>query len=136
MDCIFCKIISKEIPAEIIYEDEETVACLDANPLSKGHTLILPRVHVNTLLNLPDEKVGPFFLAVKKVAKLLEEKLKAEGFTLGINQGKASGQAIDHLHFHIIPRWKNDGGSSLHVVVHNPPKESLAEIKKLLTEKD
>ncbi|MBI2591597.1 MAG: HIT family protein, partial [Candidatus Brennerbacteria bacterium] len=56
--------------------------------------------------------------------------LKPDGFTIGINHGEASGQAVDHLHIHIIPRWKNDGGGSIHGVVNNPPKESLEEIKK------
>lgn len=130
MDCLFCKIINKEIPAEIIYEDGEAVAFLDIHPRSPGHTVVLPRHHAENILDLPDEKIEGIFKAVKKVAELLNKSLMPDGFTIGINHGKVSGQTIDHLHIHIIPRWFNDGGGSVHDVVNNQPKESLEEISK------
>ena len=130
MDCLFCKIINKEIPAEIIYEDGEAVAFLDIHPRSSGHTVVLPRHHAENILDLPDEKIEGIFKAVKKVTELLNKSLMPDGFTIGINHGKVSGQTIDHLHIHIIPRWFNDGGGSVHDVVNNQPKESLEEISK------
>ncbi len=133
MDCLFCKIISKEISAEIIYEDDDAVAVLDVHPRAPGHVMILPKVHAENILDLPDEKIEPVFKAVKKVVELLNKSLKPDGFTIGINHGKVSGQTIEHLHIHIMPRWLNDNGGSVHDVVNNPPKESLEEIANKIT---
>lgn len=127
--CLFCKIINKEIPAEIIYEDVETLAFLDIHPRSSGHTVVIPKVHAENILDLPEGKVEPLFKAVKKITAMIEKGLNPHGFTIGINHGKVSGQAVEHLHIHIIPRWENDNGGSIHSVVNNPPKESLEEIK-------
>ncbi len=130
MDCLFCKIINKTIPAEIVYEDKDALAFLDIHPRAPGHTMILPKTHAENLLDLPNNKTGPVFTAVKKVTALLKKSLKPDAFTIGINNGRVSGQIIDHLHIHIIPRWKDDGGKSIHSVVDNPPKKSLDEIRK------
>jgi len=129
-DCLFCKIARKEIPAEIIYEDGETVAFLDIHPKSPGHAMVIPKIHAETILDLPREKLGPVFEVVQRTAYMIETALRPSGFTIGINHGKVSGQVIDHLHIHIIPRFSNDGGSSIHSVVDNPPKESIKEIAK------
>lgn len=128
MDCLFCKIANKEFNAEVVYEDENTTAVLDINPRSPGHTMVLPKVHAETILDLPSEKIDGLFKAVKNITGILNKALKPDGFTIGINHGKVSGQTIDHLHIHIMPRWHNDNGSSIHSVVNNPPKESLKEI--------
>lgn len=132
MVCFFCKIINKEIPAEIIYEDESVIAILDIHPRAPGHAIVLPKVHAENILDLPNENIKGVFMAVKKVTELLNKSLMPDGFTIGINHGKVSGQTIDHLHIHIIPRWFNDGGGSIHDVVNNQPKESLEEIKDLI----
>ncbi len=129
-DCIFCKITKKEIPAEIIYEDETTVAVLDVNPWAPGHTMILPKIHAENILDLSEAATGLVFNAVKKTTEILKNGLKPDGFTTGINQGRAGGQIVDHLHIHIIPRWENDGGGSIHSVVNNPPKKSINLIKQ------
>lgn len=128
MECLYCKIIKKELNSEIIFEDKHSLAVLDIHPLSLGHTLVLPKYHSSDILELPESQIGGLFLGVKKVVDKLSKALKPDGFTIGINQGKAGGQAINHLHIHIIPRWHNDGGSSIHTIVNNPPKESLEQI--------
>ncbi len=130
MDCLFCKIASKEIPSELVYEDENSFAFLDIAPMSKGHTVVIPKKHAENMIDLPMEEVGPLFTAVKKVTELLQEKLSPKGFTIGINHGRVGGQLVDHLHIHVIPRYEGDGGGSLHSVVKNPPKESVSEIRK------
>ena len=130
MDCLFCKIANKKIPAEIIYEDGDTLAVLDIHPRAAGHTMILPKTHADSILDLPQNKIGPVFSAVQKVTAMLQSSLQADAFTIGINNGKYSGQLIDHLHVHIIPRWRGDGGLSIHSVVDKPPRKSLAEIRK------
>ena len=133
MNCIFCKIINKEIPADFIYEDAEAIAILDVHPKAPGHTMVLPGIHCENILDLPDEKIEGLFKAVKRATEMLKSSLMPDGFTIGINHGKASGQAIDHLHIHIIPRWRNDGGGSMHSVVDNPLKESIEQIKGKIT---
>ena len=131
-DCLFCKIAHREIPASVVREDEETVAFLDIYPHAPGHTLVVPRFHCATLRELPDETVAPLFRAVKEVASLLVERLGAKGLTVGINEGKVAGQAVDHMHVHLMPRFEGDGGGSVHGVVKNPPKEPLEEILEKL----
>ncbi|MEK7568345.1 MAG: HIT family protein [Patescibacteria group bacterium] len=129
MDCLFCKIINKEISADVIYEDGDAVAVLDVQPRAPGHAIVLPKIHVENILELPEENIQGVFAAVKKVVGLLEKSLKSDGFTIGINHGRVSGQTIDHLHIHVIPRWQGDGGGSIHSVVDNPSKEDIEMIK-------
>ena len=128
-DCIFCKMTKKEISSEIIYEDDFTLGVLDVNPRSLGHTMILPKIHAENILDLPDEHIGPVFQAVKQVTELLKKCFNPDGFTIGINHGRASGQVVDHLHIHIMPRWSDDRGEAVQSLVNNQPKESLEEIK-------
>lgn len=129
MDCLFCKIIKKEVPAQIVFEDDWTMGILDVSPRSLGHTMILPRKHADNILNLPADQLEKVFRAVKTITKRLDEVFKPDGFTIGINHGRVSGQMIDHLHIHIIPRWRGDGGGSIHSVVNNQPTISVEEVK-------
>lgn len=126
-DCIFCKIIEGEIDSKKIFENEHVFVMLDAQPLAPGHTLVLPKKHHENILNLPDDEVESYFKAVKKAVDMIEKSLEPDGFTHGINHNV--GQAVDHLHFHIIPRWNDDGGGNLHSIVSNSPEESLDEIQ-------
>ena len=129
MDCLFCKIANKEVVADVVYENDGAVGVLDIHPVSPGHTMILPKVHAENILDLPKDKVELVFIAVQEMTQKLQDIFSPDGFTIGINHGKVSGQAVDHLHIHIIPRFKGDGGKSIHSVVDNSP-ESLAEIKE------
>jgi|SRR3989344_4167601 len=128
MDCLFCKIIKKEIPAKVIFENEAAVAVLDIHPRAPGHTVVLPKHHAPVLIELTDEHVGPVFLAVKAVAKKLKNVLNYDGLTIGINQGREAGQEVDHLHIHLIPRWKNDGGGSIQSIVNNQAKIDTSKL--------
>lgn len=127
-DCLFCRIAGKEIPAALVYEDERTVAFLDIAPRAAGHTLVISRAHAPTLGSLPQNEIEPLFSAVQKVANRIEQVLHPEGLTIGINQGEASGQVVPHLHVHILPRFKDDGGGAIQSVVNRPPPESISEI--------
>jgi len=135
MDCLFCKIAKKEIPSDIVYEDDNTMAFLDVAPIAPGHVIVIPKFHAVTILDIPDEKISSVFKTVKAMVKVIENALNPDGFTLGINHGKDAGQSIGHFHFHIIPRWKGDGGRSIHGVVDNKPKEPNEEILKKIKEK-
>lgn len=134
MDCLFCKIGKKEIPAEMVYENEHAFAILDINPVSPGHTMVISKTHAKDLPELPKDEVGPLFEGVKMVLDKIQKALKPDGFTIGINQGSVSGQVVDHLHIHLIPRFAGDNGKSVHFVVMNPPRESLPEIAKKIRE--
>ena len=129
MDCLFCKMANKEVVADVVYENDGAVGVLDIHPVAPGHTMILPKVHAENILDLPKDKVELVFIAVQEMTQKLQDIFSPDGFTIGINHGKVSGQAVDHLHIHIIPRFKGDGGKSIHSVVDNSP-ESLAEIKE------
>lgn len=130
MDCLFCRIVKKEIPVNAIFENEAVLAFLDIHPRAEGHTLIIPKSHFKNLLDLPDLEVSGFFEGVKKVQEILNKVFKPDGFTMGINQNPAAGQEIDHVHVHLIPRFLGDGGGSVQGVVHSPSKGSLEEVEE------
>ena len=116
-DCIFCKIIRNEIPSSKIFEDDKLIAFLDINPVNKGHVLIVPKEHLETLLDIPDSLMKEMMVAAKKVAKSMRKTLKADGINLGMNNFPPAGQAVMHAHMHVIPRFENDG------LVHWPSKK-------------
>ncbi|MEM3519415.1 MAG: HIT family protein [Candidatus Hadarchaeales archaeon] len=127
-ECIFCKIARGEIKAEKIYETPFAVAFLDINPRAPAHTLVIPKMHVETVAELDDELAGEVFKAVRGTVELLKKAISPDAFTIGVNDGKASGQEIPHLHFNIFPRFFGDGGKPVHAVVNNPPKETISEM--------
>ena len=131
-DCIFCKIAQKEINAYIVQESENFLAFLDIHPHAPGHTLVIPKDHYERFLDLPENLGEEFIKIVKETALLISKALKTKDFTFGINEGPYAGQAVSHFHLHIMPRFKNDGGGSVHSVVLNQPKESLEEIYQKL----
>jgi len=127
-DCVFCKIVSGEIPTNKVYEDKEFLAFLDIKPINKGHTLIIPKKHCKNLLDFPKAEETDLIEFIKKVATAVVKATNADGFNLGMNNGKAAGQVIHHAHFHIIPRFNNDG-------LHSWPnkdisKEELEQMQK------
>ena len=107
-NCIFCKIISNEIPSQKIFEDENTFAFLDINPASKGHALVIPKKHYETLVDVPEEELKQLIVSVKKIAQAILKATKASGFNVLQNNGKVAGQLVNHIHFHVIPRFEND----------------------------
>ncbi|MCS7197948.1 MAG: HIT family protein [Candidatus Bipolaricaulota bacterium] len=132
MGCVFCKIVRGELPAHKIYEDSETLAFLDIYPMTDGHTLVIPKLHAERLADLPPELAGKLFQTVQKVTARLTQALGAPAFNVGFNDGRAAGQAVPHLHFHIIPRFPGDGGGSLHSIIHKPNTRPLEEIHRLI----
>lgn len=108
-DCIFCKIVKGEIPCSKIYEDKEFLAFLDIKPINPGHALIVPKIHCKNLLDFPKAEETDLMEFIKKVAGAVVKAVNADGFNLGLNNGEAAGQIIHHAHFHIIPRFSNDG---------------------------
>ncbi len=107
-DCIFCAIAAGEIPCFKVYEDDEVLAYLDINPFSKGHTLVIPKRHCQGLLDTDDELLATLIARVKQVAAMIKPKLGCDGFNILQNNGAAAGQTVNHVHFHIVPRWNGD----------------------------
>lgn len=109
MDCIFCKIVEGQIPSVKIYEDENVFAFLDIGPLSEGHTLVIPKKHFTKIHECPAEITAQIGAVLPKVAGAVFKALKADGYNVLCNNGRASGQLVEHIHFHIIPRMTGDG---------------------------
>jgi histidine triad (HIT) family protein len=131
-DCIFCKIVRGEIPSHKIVENEYSFAFLDIHPLADGHTMIIPKAHVERFEDVPAAQLGKLFEAVQQVTRATTKSLNAPAVTIGINNGGAAGQVVPHLHIHLIPRFENDGGGSIHSIVKSSPKRSLEEVVQLL----
>jgi len=112
MDCIFCKIANKEIPSQIIAESENSIAFMDASPLTKGHSLVIPKNHHEKVQNMPKDENADLFETVRKVLSRVD---KITGATLlAVHNGKESGQEIPHVHVHLIPRSSEDLAGPVH----------------------
>ena len=106
-DCLFCRIVSGEIPAVIVYEDKNTVAFLDHRPLFPGHLLLVPREHFETLGDLPATQIEPLFTNAQLLSRAVESALEAEGSFVAMNNRVS--QSVPHLHVHVVPRRRKDG---------------------------
>ena len=132
-DCLFCKIIDQKIPADIVYEDSNMLAFLDIYPNNPGHTLVVPKEHYEDLLSTPDAVLAKLISSVKMLGSKIMEAVKADGFNLGVNTKPASGQVIFHTHFHIIPRFKDDGLK--HWPQKQITKEEMQKVKEAIKAK-
>lgn len=102
---IFARILRSELPAHKVFEDEVALAFLDVMPQSQGHTLVIPKLSVRGMIDMPADAWGPYMVRVQKVAAAVKKGMEAEGLTVRQYEGAAGGQTVFHLHFHIIPRW-------------------------------
>ncbi len=107
-DCIFCKIVNKELPCYKIYEDNDFLAFLDIQPIAKGHTLVIPKKHYSNFSKTPTEILAKIMPLVQKIGLAVQKATGADGFNIGLNNGSSAGQIIMHTHFHIIPRFTGD----------------------------
>jgi histidine triad (HIT) family protein len=107
-DCLFCKIVAGEIPGQIVYEDDRTIAFMDIAPATRGHCLVIPRVHTDDLLTADPEDVAACALTAQELARRAYEDLGAAGVNLLQSSGSAAWQSVFHLHFHVIPRYVDD----------------------------
>jgi histidine triad (HIT) family protein len=108
-ECLFCKIIRGEIPSEKIYEDEKTIAFLDINPRNPGHTLVVPKKHHKTIIEMSEKEASDLFVIVRKMAIAVKEGMQADGISISQSNDIAAGQIIPHVHFHVIPRFNTEG---------------------------
>ena len=124
MDCVFCKIIAGQIPAQKVYEDADTLAFLDIAPTNKGHTLVIPKKHFVTIEDTPPEVLEKVAVTLGKVARAVHLGTACEGYNVQQSNYPAGGQVVPHLHFHIVPRFSNDG---LHLWPHKKYEPGEAE---------
>ncbi|KAA6453453.1 HIT family protein [Bacillus swezeyi] len=109
-DCIFCKIINGEIPCAKVFENEHVMAFLDISQVTKGHTLVIPKVHKTNIYEMTPDVSREFFEAVPKIAQAIKDEYEPIGLNLLNNNGEKAGQSVFHYHMHIIPRYgKGDG---------------------------
>jgi histidine triad (HIT) family protein len=123
-DNIFRKILNGEIPSRDVYEDEDTYAFLDVNPLARGHTLVIPKQDAEALEDLEDGGAA-LFETVRRLAPRVADAVGAPAYNIGLNNGEEAGQEVPHVHFHIVPRFDGDGGHPIHAIQPSPP--SLGE---------
>ena len=114
-----------------MYEDDNTMAFLDIYPLSRGHTLVIPKAHVQQVESLGEKESVALFNTVWKLAKYVQEATNTNASVIGINNGQDSGQEVPHVHVHIIPRSRGDGGGSIHAVMRNRPSVSKDEMQRI-----
>lgn len=108
-DCIFCKIAAGQIPCYKVFENDSVLAFLDIGPLSQGHTLVIPKAHFEKLDQCPSEVLSDVITAVGHISRAFVDGLCCDGYNVLCNNGRAAGQEVDHVHFHIIPRNSGDG---------------------------
>ncbi|MDM5319362.1 HIT family protein [Bacillus altitudinis] len=109
-DCIFCKIIDGDIPCAKVYEDEHVLAFLDISQVTKGHTLVIPKIHKENIYDMTPEVSNYYFQAIPKIARAIKQEFEPIGLNLLNNNGEKAGQSVFHYHMHIIPRYgKGDG---------------------------
>ena len=125
MDCIFCKIISGDIPCTKIYEDDRVLAFMDINPLSEGHLLIIPKHHAETIVDIEEEDFSAVMAVTHKIAGAVKRVLNPDGMNLLQLNGKAANQVVPHLHVHIVPRRSGDG---LTISQWNPVQGDMEKI--------
>jgi histidine triad (HIT) family protein len=130
-DCIFCKILAGELPGTIVGEDERTVALMDINPATRGHMLVIPRVHTRDLLSIEDEDLRAVAVASQRQAARATQRLGAEGVNLVNSCGALAWQTVFHFHMHVIPRYADDPLRLPWVPAPGDPAEIAAAAQEL-----
>jgi histidine triad (HIT) family protein len=123
-DCVFCRIMAKQIPASIVHEDQHTLAFMDLGQVNPGHVLVAAKAHAENIYALDDAQAGAVFSAAAKVARAVRDAFAPQGLSVYQANGTAAGQTVFHFHMHLVPRYENDG-MNLTWPVKNPPREQL-----------
>jgi histidine triad (HIT) family protein len=125
-NCVFCRIMAKEIPATVVHEDEHTLAFMDIGQVNPGHVLVAVKKHVENIFVLEDAQAAAVFRSAARVARAIRGAFEPQGLSVYQANGAAAGQTVLHLHIHLVPRYEGDG-MALTWPVKNPPREKLAE---------
>ena len=130
-NCIFCKIINKQIPSSVVYEDDDVIAFLDISQATKGHTLVLSKKHYSNLLEIDEEVLAKIIKVAKTIASSMVKSLGAQGFNLVNNCNEVAGQSVMHFHLHVIPRYEGDEFKIIQPA-HEPDFNALKALCDLL----
>ena len=125
-DCVFCKIVAKQIPATVVHEDEHTLAFMDIGQVNPGHVLVAVKQHAENLYGIDDTQAAAAFRTAARVARAIRAAFEPQGLSVYQANGKVAGQTVFHFHLHLVPRQEGDG-MALTWPVKNPPREKLAE---------
>lgn len=125
-NCVFCKIVARQIPATVVHEDEHTLAFMDIGQVNPGHVLVAAKAHAENLYELNDEQAGAVFRTAARVARAIRDAFSPPGLSIYQANGKPAGQTVFHFHMHVLPRHEGDG-MELTWPVKNPPREKLEE---------
>ncbi|OLO36442.1 HIT family protein [Alkalihalophilus pseudofirmus] len=131
-NCIFCKIVQGDIPAAKVYEDEHVLAFMDISQVTKGHTLVIPKVHQENIFELDEEVASHLFSVVPKIANAIKKQFKPLGLNIVNNNGEAAGQTVFHYHIHLIPRYGEGDGFGA-VWKNNSSQYTFEELQKMAT---
>jgi histidine triad (HIT) family protein len=123
-DCIFCRIVARQIPATVVCEDEHTLAFMDLGQVNPGHVLVAVKKHAENLYALDDAQAGAVLRAAARVGRAIRDAFAPQGLSVYQANGKAAGQTVFHYHLHLVPRHEGDG-MALSWPVKNPPREQL-----------
>ncbi len=128
-DCIFCKIVNKELPGIILYEDDDVLSFMDIQPINPGHLLIIPKKHAELISDVDDAVIAKMSVVAKKLNTAIRKSgLKAEGVNFFLADGEAAGQEVFHVHLHVFPRFKDDG-FGIRFPEHYKTKKDVSELK-------
>jgi histidine triad (HIT) family protein len=125
-DCVFCKIVAKQIPATVVYEDEYTLAFMDIGQVNPGHALVAVKKHAENIFALDETQAAAVFRSAARVARAIRGAFAPQGLSVYQANGKAAGQTVFHFHIHLVPRHEGDG-MELTWPVKNPPREKLVD---------
>lgn len=126
--CVFCDIVDGKIPSKKVYEDENVLAILDLSQVTYGHTIVMPKKHTANILDADPDTVANCIKAAQLVAKKIQKNTEAKGFNILNNCGEAAGQTVDHLHFHVIPRY--DENDAIEINFHPSKEQDMDEVLK------
>ena len=133
-NCVFCAIVEGRIPSHMVYEDEKTLAFLDIHPSALGHTLVIPKAHIAQIEDLPEDDARYLFAALHKIVGRIQEAVGAPATTIGINNGRESGQEVSHVHIHVIPRKQGDKGGIIQGVSRSHRRFNDEEMARITNE--
>jgi histidine triad (HIT) family protein len=125
-DCIFCRIVAKQIPATVVHEDEHSLAFMDIGQVNPGHVLVAAKAHAENIFDLKEAQAAAVFSAAARVARAIRAAFEPQGLSVYQANGRAAGQTVFHFHLHLVPRHEGDG-MALTWPVKNPPREKLVE---------
>ena len=125
-NCIFCKLVAKQIPASVVHEDEHTLAFMDLGQVNPGHVLVAAKKHADNIYGLDEPQAAAVFRTAAKVARAIRAAFEPQGLSVYQANGKAAWQTVFHYHMHLVPRHEGDG-MMLTWPAKNPPREKLAE---------